>query len=256
MARSSELSPGEAVVLLALRRSKPRDALKVTLLSLIARGYLLIEQVPRRWRIFGKTAHFRVVRNDPPAAPHEAAVFEAIRHAEARGYGKVWRALSDAQNRFGTDYRHLKYRHIMPELVGRGLVIERVERVLGLFRRTLHALTPGGEVVRAEIERKIEQARRIPELLKTDPKDAAAIALAAGGMIFLVPELKSHYAELGRVVHAESASGGGEYEVSFSIGDGQSTLSFGTLLDSAFDVIDSGASALDAGGDGGGNGGD
>jgi hypothetical protein len=97
--------------------------------------------------------------------------------------------------------------------------------------------------------------RKIPELLKTDPKDAAAIALAAGGIILLVPELRSHYDQLGRVMRSEGDMGGGEYEVSFSVGDGQSTLSFGALLDSAFGAIDAGASAMDGGGDGGGNGG-
>ncbi len=208
--------------------------------------------------LLGAIVRLHVAKPDPPKPPHEAAVFEVVRIAESDGRNRMANIVSAAQVRFGAYFSRLKKDFVLPALEHRGLVVGRRERLLGIFPRTVYARTPGGEVVRQDVERRLEQARKLPALLDSDPKEAAAVALAAGSLILLIPELRTHYQQIGQAIRDSGASIGGAGGDSGGAGPspltdpGREFPDFGALIDSAFNSIDSGIAAFDAGGDGGG----
>ena len=75
------LTPAESLVLLDTAGSTGREALKITLMSLMARGFVAIEQRAKKG-LFGtkKTAALRRARELPPGTPaHEGIVADMVR---------------------------------------------------------------------------------------------------------------------------------------------------------------------------------
>jgi hypothetical protein len=240
-------------VLLEPRCTKAREAMKVTLLSLLGSGHLRLEQKPRLLTFLGTITHVRIARADAPTAEHEAALYRIVRDAETSGRTRMSHIVAQARDKFGSDFVRLKANMILPELIRRGLLVERKERWLGLFPRRGYAPTAEGITVRAGIQHKIGEARKLPELLNTDPKQAAAVALAAGAMILLIPELQAHYQRIGEAVHGNAGFVDGGGAGSSETGSGERPVDFGALDTNALGAVEAGAAAFDSsGGDGGG----
>ena len=85
--------------------------------------------------------------------------------------------------------------------LSRGLIEE--SRIL-LFRT--YKRTPAGDAEESRIASDIARARTIPELIHSNPAEAAAIILAVGGTILLVNELRPYYRQISDVMRAQTAS--------------------------------------------------
>lgn len=259
MPDTTSLSPAEALLLLKPNRTPSTRTLRVTLLSLLVKGILRIEEriEPGFFRN-RKVPHLLVVPAQTPAAPpHVAAVINVVRGAQFAG-GRIRDVVQRAQDEFGTGCGGYNSRLIIPSLVERGLLEAR--RVL--FVRTWRA-TPAGEAERRRIEADIDRARQLPRLLKSDPAEAAALALALGGTLLLVDDLRRHSRQLADAMRSSAADGGpvGDFGGMSSSGDVSDGFDLGCFdagsfdaFDACIDLFDSGFS--DAGGDGGGDGGD
>lgn len=135
-----------------------------------------------------------------------------------------------------------------------------------------------GEAEYARIRQGNNEARTIPGFLSSDPARAAAMAVALGALIFLVPELVPYYqqlsAEMQRADAAAMAQGGsdssgadggdaGGFQGDSStvalpeLGDLGAALSFDRAFDALSDSLDAAMDAADSssGGDGGSDGG-
>jgi hypothetical protein len=198
------LSPAESLVLLKPNHTPAREAVKVTLLSLLAQGLLRIEEKTEK-RFFGArtVACVRPTGRNARLPPHAASLMDVVRETQTDG-GVMRQLVARARQAYGAQLEGFKNRFIMPALVGRGLIEEG--RVLLLFRK--FNLTPSGVAEQSRIEHDMARARTIPALLGTNPAEAAAIALAVGGTILLVEELQPHYRQLSEAMRAQGAAGG------------------------------------------------
>ncbi len=249
------LSPAEALFLLKPNRTSGLRTIRVTLLSLLVKGVLRIEEQekPGLFRA-RKVPHVRVVPVVTPAAPsHVAALIEVVRAAQADG-GTIADVVKRATKEFGAACAQFNTRFIVPALIERGLIFER--RIA--FIRTYHA-TPAGDAERWRIEDDIDKARQLPRLLKTNPAEAATLALALGGTLLLVDDLSKHYKQLADAMrpapsgdgHSGSFDAGG-FPPTFDFG----SFDFGSFDASAFDALDSSIASFDSGFSDGGGGGD
>ena len=262
MTDSTPLSPAEALFLLKPNRTPGSRTLRVTLLSLLVKGVLRIEEEVKPG-VFRdrKVAHLRIVaERTPTSPPHVAELIGVVRAAQADG-GKVRDVARLAQGTFGAGCGLYNRTFIVPSLIERGLLEER--RVL--FVRTWHA-TPAGEAERARIEADIERARQLPALLRSNPAEAAALALALGGTLLLVDDLRAHYRQLADAMRSSGYDGGasdGFDGASSGTGDSSGgfdfgSFDFGSFDAGAFDALDAGIGSFDSGfsDGGGGDGGD
>ena len=263
MSDSTPLSPAEALLLLKPNRTPGSRTLRVTLLSLLVKGILRIEEEikPGVFRD-RKVPHLRIAEGRSSALPpHVAELVRIVRAAQAEG-GRIRDVVKRATAEFGANCGRYNSDFIIPLLIGRGLIEQR--RVV--FVRTWHA-TPAGEAERARIEADIERARQLPALLKSNPAEAAALALALGGTLLLVDDLRTHYRQLADAMRASgddggssggfdgAASGAGDASGGFDFG----SFDFGSFDAGAFDALDAGIGSFDSGfsdGGGGGDGGD
>jgi hypothetical protein len=159
-----------------------------------------------------------------------------------------------------------------------GLIEERSVLFLRHYKRT-----PAGDAEESRIAADIARARTIPELLRSNPAEAAAIVLAVGGTILLVNELRPFYRQISDVMRPPAApdgssdSGGGDASLPFwnsrDTGPADSSdavqgldaaglggLDLSAFDAGAFDALDAGMASFDAGFDasvdsGGGDGG-
>jgi hypothetical protein len=254
---------------------------KVTLLSLLAQGALRIEEQSTKW-LFGtrKTVFVRPTGSQPRSLPpHAASLLACVREAQDHN-GSMPVVVARARKFYGPNLAGFKSTFILPALIGRGLLAER--RVLLFFRR--YDVTPAGVAEQSHIENDMRRIRTIPDLLRSDPAEAAAIALAAGGTVLLVAELRPHYRELSAAMRRQAGPDGGD-----AGGDGVDGISsfwspddpgahlphpdatggdhhafggFDLASFDAFSALDASIDSFDAGfdasssGDGGGDGGD
>jgi hypothetical protein len=153
-----------------------------------------------------------------------------------------------------------------PALLSRGLIEEH--RVL-LFRT--YKRTTAGDREESRIASDIARARTIPELLRSNPAEVAAIILAVGGTILLVNELRPHYRQISDVMRSQMAtdspdSGGDGLPIWTSpdshptptgdpthhidaVGLGgfdQSSFDLSTFDAGAFDALDTGMASFDS----------
>jgi hypothetical protein len=285
---ATSLSPAESLIILNPNRTSGREAIKVTLLWLMAQGLVVVEEITqKRWIGSGKLVYVRPGRKGASLPPHAASLMEQVRSAQADA-GQMKDLVARAQKAYGANLSKFKNGLIMPGLVSRGLV--NVDRFLLVFRRW--QLTHEGLAEQSRIKGDIDRARTIPALLHSDPAEAAAIALAVGSNILLVEELRPHYRQLSEAMRSYSGNDGadGSYVASGEACDhsgrgdmhppapavdpgglGMDPGNLGSLdvgnLDlggfdaSAFDALDAGMASFDsgfdsaAGGDSGGDGG-
>jgi hypothetical protein len=195
------------------------------------------------------------LRLGPKTAPVRSGiaspVLDAVAAAQERG-GELAEVIKRLKRQFSADLSGFDKDVLRPALMRRGLLVQGERRMLGLFKVRQDALTPAGEAEQVRVTAAMQRARAIPELLDRRPEEAAALALAAGGAILLMPELRAHYQQLGAVMKPEQGGG-------FSFGDG-SSFDFGSFDSGAFDSFDNAAAAFetsfDADAGGGDSGGD
>jgi hypothetical protein len=266
MAGGQALSPGEVMVLLDPNGAKAREALKVTVLALVAQGVLRFEERVGKG-LLGREKRSSVL-NLAPAAPTPpgpaAAVVETLAPIAPEGEAMP-QVVARLQRRFGPDLGRFVTEAVRPVLVSRGLLEPRREKLLWLIPVTRFRPTPAGESEQGRLRELMLQARDIPAFLDRDPVQAVALVAALGAAILLVPELRPHLAQLSSLMKDQSALDGFS---DFGSGGSGSDHAFGSGLDafdlSAFDVLDQDLSAFDAsfdsvgdggGSDGGGDGG-
>jgi hypothetical protein len=278
------LSPAESLFLLKPNRTAARETVKVTLLSLIAQGLVrLDEQVTKRFIGSKKTVYVRPTAAKVPALPaHAASLLAQVRAAQARS-GTMDDLVKLAREAYGASLTRFNRDFIVPRLKTRRLLDERRFLFVPYYKRT-----PAGDVEESRIAADIARARTIPELIRSNPAEAAAIVLAVGSTILLVSELRPYYRQISEAMRAppgadgSADSGGGEVPPSFwdsskpgaehsahphdalqqldaaSLGN----LDLSSFDAGAFDALDAGMASFDAGFDasvgdsGGGGGGD
>ena len=278
------LSPAESLFLLKPNRTPARETVKVTLLSLLAQGIVrLEEQVTKRFIGTRKTVHVRLTQRPVPALPaHAVSLLDQVRAAQA-DTGSMSDVVKRARQAYGSSLNGFNRDFIIPLLRSRGLIEERRVLFLRHYKRT-----PAGDAEESRTAADITRARRIPELLRSNPAEVAALVLAVGGVILLVNELRPYYRQISEVMRPRdtgadySDSSGGNPSLplwdssdpgTVHPGDAIQSLdaaSFGSLDLSAFgagafDALDAGMASFDAGfdasvgdgggGDGGGDGG-
>ncbi len=252
MQDATRLTPAEALFLLKPNRTNGLRTIRVTLLSLLVKAILRIEEQsePGLFRD-RKIPYLRLVPDTtPPAPPHVEAVIALVRGAQIEG-GAISDVVKRATKEFGAGCSLYNTRYIVPALIGRGLIFER--RIA--FVRTYHA-TPAGDAERWRIEDEIDRARQLPKLLKTNPAEAASLALALGGTLLLVDDLRKHYKQLADAMRpAPGGDGdGGTFDTGgFPGGFDFGSFDLGSFDASAFDALDSAAGSFESGfSDGGG----
>jgi hypothetical protein len=248
---------------------------KVTLLSLLAQGAVRLEEKVTK-RFFGtrKTIYVRPTDAAAPALPaHAASLLAQVRAAQAET-GSMAEFVKRAGYAYGSNLNGFNRDFIIPRLMTRGLIEDRSILFLRRYKRTA-----AGDAEASRIAADIARARTIPELLRSNPAEAAAIVLAVGGTILLVNELRPYYRQISEAmrpppgVDGSSDSSGGEASLPFwsssepgaehpGAVQNLDAASFGNLdLSSfdagAFDALDAGMASFDAGfdasvGDGGG----
>ncbi len=263
------LSPAEQLALLDPKAVKAKDAVKATLLSLVAQGVLKIETTSTRG-FFGtkKATTVSVARDATPDGPHAAALVRVVRDAGSGG-APLAGVAKGAREAWGDDLRQFLTGYVFPSLTRRGLLTESSRKVAFFFHRTVYDHTPAGAMERIRVLGPVQRARTIPALLRENPAEAAAIALAAGSTLLIVPELKAFYGQLAalgpRGAGGSWSSGDGWPSTTFDPGsfdasslssfDSSDFSSFDSSFDSSFSGSDSGGGDS-GGGDGGGGGGD
>jgi hypothetical protein len=249
------LTPAEALVLLDPMGDQGIQAAKVTFLGLMAEGVLRQQTIENRF--MGSHQGVRVAREPAAAPPHVAAVLEAVRYSKSGRVSDIAARLSKTTNRFASFVPDL----VRPRLVQRGLLAEtrrqEQRRTLLLFRRTVTVSTfhptEAGKREQARIRDAIDQGPEIRALLDSDPPRAAAMALALGPLLLLIPALMPVLGQLSGAMAAQQSSigmsdSGGTWDSGWE--DGLSEFDGaidGALSDAASD------SSSDSDGDSGGS---
>jgi hypothetical protein len=189
----------------------------VTLLSLLAQGLVRMEEQATR-RFFGtkKTVYVRPTGKRAPLPPHAAALLDFVRAAQG-DTGSMANLVKRVQKAYGTNLERFNRDFVVPSLRSRGLIEEGRILLFKTYKRT-----PAGDAAESRIASDIARARAIPELIRSNPAEAAAIILAVGGTILLVSELRPYYRQMSEVIRPAST------DAPDSGGDGS-----GSLWDSA-----------------------
>jgi hypothetical protein len=254
MADAPELSPAEKVVLLSPNGARGFAAIKATLLLLLTKGVLRIEESTQYGLLRTKTvAHLRIA-NEPKAPPPEVGVLiDIIRDAQAAG-GRIKDVLALANKKFLNGCPKYIVDIIQPALIARGLLTKKKT----LFIYTFH-LTPEGEALHSKLKSDLYRANDIPKLLKSDPAQAAAVAAAIGTTIFLSDKLPQHFKALSDAMRAQGSTYMPIPDSGNSSGFDLSSFDLGSFDFASFDAggFDTGMASFDAGfSDAGGGGGD
>jgi hypothetical protein len=262
MAESGGLTAPEAFALIALPRLDIRKALKLGFLGLLAQGVLRSDEETRRGLIRNKrVVHLRVAPNLPANLPPIAASLVAVVRAAEPRDGQMSEIVKQARQAYGQGLIKFLLDYVGPALAARGLAELRRVRLLGFLPTSRFERTTAGDVEKVRIENAMHEAKAIPQYLDRDPAQAAALAVAAGGAILLVEELRPHYNQLARAFQERDSgssttffdpgtSGGGSDSAGFDFGSIDfGSIDFGSIDFGSFDSFDSG---FDAASDGGG----
>ncbi len=289
---ASNLTAAEILVLLNPNKTQGREAFKLSLMELLARGVIDLrkEEIKGFW---GRTQTIDHIRITPGALgqssvkPHLHLILGLLSR-DPSGPGLTMKNLIQAAGvKFGNDFGGFQKDRLLPELVEQGLLEARQEKALWVFPVTRYRLTQKGEAIKQQLEDQIERARSIPDMIGTNPAQTAALILGLGSAILLVDEAKSHYAQLSRIMREQQSGGNApsDYYVPGAVFDPSSDMAtldtselresignffdfdldinfdgFDSILDSFESSFDSsaggnfGADAGDGGGDGGGGG--
>lgn len=280
-ANTPPLTAAEALVLRDPNKAQGREALKLTLMELLARRAVHLRQEERKGFLgrVQRTGYVQLApdaRERAPRRAHVQAVLDAVAAAGSAGGATMAQLVAQARKVFGADLSGYQARYVRPALVELGLLEERKEKSLLVFSVTRYRHTPAGEAALRRVEDQVAQARSLPAYLDSDPARAAALALGLGSTILLLDEMKPHYARLSQAIRERAGAGDSGYvPVStfddsserpldldsfdgggFSEGGFDFDLGAFDALDSSLDAFDSSFdSSVDSGGDGGGDGG-
>ncbi len=278
MAFADQLTPPEQFLLLNPQGASPSELIKIGLFALIAGGIVKVTEGPPKGILSRRpTSLFDLVAGRSRDAPR--ALMPLVEVMRNVGEGSTDIVAAEARKAFGN--KLLKFREQLQDgLVKRGVLTREIKPVMFVFARTVHELTPAGTTARDEIKRKIESAWRLPNLLHSDPQEAALIMAAAGTSLLLVQELRPHYRRMGEIskqYHVETSDSGSWTNTSAdstSLFDASAFPSFDASSLSSLDLPDSFSASFDSsfsdsssgdsgsggdsggGGDGGGGGGD
>lgn len=178
-----------------------REALEVTLIALLSRKTLLIDE----------QRCLRLASPEPTGlAREEAAVVDVVRSTLSFDAAPITVFQRQARSAFGVDLNGFDRDLVRPELLRRGLLIEtRRRNWLGAERRPCE-LTLSGEAERRRIHATMQRLRSLHEIGRRDPAEAASIARSAGAALFLLPEVGASYLQALRGVRdrRQSRDGG------------------------------------------------
>jgi hypothetical protein len=257
-------------VLLAPDTTQGYKAIKLTLMWLIARR--IVEVRTKTTRGVLGTARRRstvhVIRPLPDDLP--GYVLRLIGLIETVPEQRVDKIASVLGTPYGVNGRKLVRDEIVGLLVEKRLVERYPGRLLGLFPIERRRRTPEGDALARRVEGTLASARTIPALLDRDPRQAAALAFAAGGLIFLVPELLPELSAIAAATRRQDASSGGDGgpAVTTSADGDHDGMTWAPLDLSEIEALDGALESFgsdfdsgsgdggDGGGDGGGGGGD
>ncbi|MDQ3809369.1 MAG: hypothetical protein M3336_03670, partial [Chloroflexota bacterium] len=254
------LTAPESHALLHDRGASGRDAFKLGLMELIARGALSLDPTAERRALVGVWP-VAVLRAGPTArAPREqplAAIWELFEATRPSDFlngppGVQVRDLANtAARRLGSIDGYLG-RVVVPALVARGLVELRRERWLRILPVTRRRLSGRGEVARAELERWLQFGRsRLGAWSGGDPARALAFASAAGAAVLLMPELFPELRRLRQQLPADFEAGeeaGATTRTAFESGERGQPVSRCESLDSTgldFESAEFGSTAFE-----------
>jgi len=270
------LTPAEAMMLMDLRGASPAGLFKVSAMGLLLRRVLRAEaEVEHGW-IRTRTVTLLRPGQVPALPPHEWAVVWLVQAVMRwQPHGALVESVVDAARReYGSALNRYRRDLVLPALLDRRLVRMQLSKWLKIERP---APTPAGTAALARLDAMLDQGRRVPGWLDTDPRQAALAVAALGPLILLVDELRPHLTRLAAAMQrrdegADSGSSGsdgpgtghcppGDQSPRVEDADG---FDFGALDSAAFDAgpfdaLDSAMSSFDAatdGGDGGDGGGD
>jgi Golgi phosphoprotein 3 (GPP34) len=259
-----ELTAPESFVLLNGPSASGREAFKLGVMELIARGALAMDEAGT------KNA---TLRDGPQArAPRERAlgaiwdVYQASpSHSWAGRYGVRLKDLGrTAVKQYGSLDAYRKS-EVLGAMVDRGLFERREGRILWIFPTTRFELTADGDRARDELQNLMETGRqRFSGWAADDPNQALAYAGTVGAAMLLMPMLYGDMAGLHeRMRYSGAGADGGTYVHTGDSGDSGdsdfdfefdwSGVDFGGL---DFGGIDTSFSDSGGFGDGGGFGGD
>ncbi|MBV8494223.1 MAG: hypothetical protein JO162_12200, partial [Alphaproteobacteria bacterium] len=231
---ASELIPAEALIVLNPARWHGREGIKLTYLTLLARGVLRLTMLPATGWFRGRKTVLQLGASAAPVRSGAESALLGIVRAQGSGGAPMADVIRQAQSIYGTDLNRFDRDLVRPGLIHRGLLTEARRSFLMLFTVRRDELTPAGEAARRLIEQAMAQARTIPDFLARDPAQAAALAVSAGAAIFLVPELRAHYTRLSAVLRIQGGADGGD-------GDGwDSSSQTGGIGDPAWHGLDAG----------------
>jgi hypothetical protein len=264
-----ELTAPESFVLLNGPSASGREAFKLGVMELIARGALAMDEAG------SKNA---TLRDGPQArAPREralGAIWDVYRaspsHSWAGRYGVRLKDLGrTAVKQYGSLDAYRK-NEVLGALVDRGLYERREGRFLWIFPTTRFELTPDGDRARDELQRLMATGReQFSGWAAKEPSQALAYAGSIGAAMLLMPMLfddmlglrerlraSGAASDAGAYVHTGGTDGGGDFDFDFD----WSGVDFGGLdfggIDSSFSDSGGFGDGGGFGGDGGGGGGD
>jgi len=234
------LSAADALLLLDPAHWHGREAVKVTLLTLLARGLLRLQTRPG----FSLTGRPKAVlelgaNTAMPAARDEQLLFDIVRRVVGGGTS-LTTIVACLREQFGRGLTGFDRDVVRHSLIRRGMISENYPFAFWWFRYRRDALTEEGRVQRRTINAALEEASAVPGLLVRDPPAAAALTIAAGPLIFLVPELRTHYSLLAAALRER---GGGRW---VEIGDNVDGWDARGLETDAFSSFDDAIAGFDA----------
>jgi len=137
----------------------------------------------------------RLTQRPVPALPaHAVSLLDQVRAAQA-DTGSMSDVVKRARQAYGSSLNGFNRDFIIPLLRSRGLIEERRILFLRHYKRTL-----AGDAEESCIAADIARARGIPELLRSNPAEVAALVVAVGGTILLVNELRPYFRQISEVM--------------------------------------------------------
>ena len=211
------LTPAEVLVLLDPNRPQGAAALKVTLLWLLASGFLHTKAIDHKSAALGLSwteIHLGVLPFAAHAAgalpAHASCIVEMVRLAEAAGENSMPQIVRHAAARvFKDDFELFRRDLVVPALVSRRLIEPYDETSFRLFTRHRFRPTAAGEAERRRLQSLLDRAASIPEYLDRDPAQAVALAAALGSAILLLEPLRPHLDHLARLMRQRRCDSGG-----------------------------------------------
>lgn len=270
------LTAPEALILLNPNQPQGREALKLALTELLARRIITLRQ-EQRSGFLGSVQNTDLLQAAPDASQRlagETPLQAALNLLTPGIEMEMSQVVQQAHQAFGADLSGFQKQVILPALVQRGLLETCTQKVLWVIPVTRYCHTTNGTITKERLENQMAQAQLLPEMLDSNPAEAAALVFGLGSAALLVSEVRAQSARLSQALrehpsgadgtfffpasstgNAEALADGKTNPANFD--DGRFDFQFDLdAFDSSLDSFDSSFdSSADTGGDGGGDGG-